>query len=97
MSQRLKAPENFRVTGKDGAALSEWDKLEGADGYKLQFFSSDDPERCIKSRYAQDNRKVILGFQNGKEYLVRVCAFSYDGNAEVRGNYTENTVCAYKC
>lgn len=89
MSQRLKAPENFRVTGKDGAALSEWDKLEGADGYKLQFFSSDDPERCIKSRYAQDNRKIILGFQNGKEYLVRVCAFSYDGSAEVRGNYTE--------
>ena len=89
MSQRLKAPENFRVTGKDGAALSEWDKLEGADGYKLQFFSAANPERCIKSRYAQDNRKMILGFENGKEYLVRVCAFNYEDNLEVRGNYTE--------
>lgn len=89
MSQRLKAPENFIVTGKDGAALSEWDMVDGADGYKLQFFSADEPERCIKSRYAQDTRKIILGFENGKEYLVRVCAFKYSDNVEVRGNYTE--------
>lgn len=89
MSQRLKAPENLKVIGKDGASLSMWDKVEGAEGYKLQFFSADDPEKCIKSRYAQDCRKIILGFENGKEYLVRVCAFTYEKNAEVRGNFTE--------
>lgn len=89
MSQRSTAPENFTVTGKDGAAFLEWDKLEGADGYKLQFFYSDDPERCIKSRYAQENHKTILGFINGREYLARVCAFHYDGNLEVRGNFTQ--------
>lgn len=88
MSQRLKAPENFNVIGKDGSSLSSWDKVDGAVGYKLQFFSADDPERCIKSRYAQGCKKIILGFENGKEYLVRVCAFTYEDNLEVRGNYT---------
>ncbi len=67
MSQRLKAPENFNVIGQDGASLSTWDKVDGAVGYKLQFFSAEDPERCIKARYAQNNKKIILGFENGKE------------------------------
>ena len=97
VSQRLKAPENLKVTGKDGASLSEWDKVPGAEGYKLQFFAADDPEKCIKSRYAQDNQKMILGFENGKEYLVRVCAFTYENNAEVRGNFTEKVSFVPKC
>lgn len=88
MSDRLRAPDNFAVEGKDGAALSTWDTVEGADGYKLQFFTADEPERCIKSRYAQDTKKMILGFENGREYLVRVCAFKYNGNLEERGNFT---------
>lgn len=97
MSQRLKAPENLKVTGKDGASLSEWDRVEGAEGYKLQFFAAKDPEKCIKSRYAQDCKKIILGFENGKEYLVRVCAFTYENNTEVRGNFTEKVSFVPKC
>lgn len=88
MLQSLKAPDNFRVTGIDGAALLEWKKVEGAEGYKLQFFTAENPETCIKSRYAQNCKKTILGLQNGKEYLVQVCAFAYENNKEVRGNYT---------
>lgn len=97
MSQRLKAPENLKVTGKDGASLSVWDRVEGAQGYKLQFFSADDPEKCIKSRYAQDCRKIILGFENGKEYLVRVGAFYYDKNSEIIGNFSEKVSFVPKC
>ena len=97
MSQRLKAPENLKVTGKDGASLSEWDRVDGAVGYKLQFFDAKDPETCIKSRYAQDRKKLILGFDNGTEYLVRVCAFTYENNNEVRGDYTEKVSFVPKC
>ncbi len=89
MSQRLKAPENFTAAGKDGACLSVWDKVEGAEGYKLQFFRAEEPEKCIKTRYAQDCRKMILGFENGRDYLVRVCAFKYEKNSEIRGSFTE--------
>lgn len=97
MSEGMKSPENFKVTGKDGAALSVWDEVEGADGYKLQFFTADDPEKCIKSRYAQSTRKTIMGFENGREYLVRVCAIRYEKDAEIRGNYTEKLSFVPKC
>lgn len=89
MPQNLSAPENFRVTPKDGSALSEWDSVAGADGYKLLFYSAGAPDKCIKSRYAQDNKKTILGFENGKEYLVQVCAVKYNGNSEERGELSE--------
>lgn len=89
ISQSMKIPENFTATGKDGACLSVWDKVEGAEGYKLQFFRAEDPDKCIKTRYAQDCRKMILGFENGKNYLVRVCAFKYENNTEFRGSFTE--------
>lgn len=89
MPQILSAPENFRAIPKDGSVLSEWDAVEGADGYKLFYYSADDPSKCIKSRYAQDCRKTILGFENGREYLVQVCAFKYDGNLEVKGELSE--------
>lgn len=89
MPQNSGAPENFRVTPKDGSALSEWEPVAGADGYKLFFYSAAEPDKCIKSRYAQDNKKTILGFENGKEYLVQVCAIKYNGNSEERGELSE--------
>lgn len=97
MSEGMKSPENFTVTGKDGAALSVWDEVEGADGYKLQFFSANAPEKCIKSRYAQNTRKTIMGFENGREYLVRVCAVRYDKDSEIRGEYTQKLPFVPKC
>ena len=97
MSEGMKAPESFGVTGKDGAALSVWDEVEGADGYKLQFFSADAPEKCIKSRYAQNTRKTIMGFENGREYLVRVCAIRYEKDSEIRGDYTQKLSFTPKC
>lgn len=89
MLQKLNPPENFKVTPRDGSALMEWDAVSGADGYRLFFYSADDPQRCIKARYAQDCRKIILGFENGREYLVGVCAFCYDNNSEVMGELSE--------
>ncbi len=97
MPEQMKSPEGFKVVGKDGAALSVWDEVEGADGYKLQFFSADDPEKCIKSRYAQGTRKMIMGFENGKEYLVRVCAIRYERDVERRGSYTQKLSFVPKC
>lgn len=89
MERKLSSPENFRVVGKDGSLLSEWDRVNGADGYKLFFYYADEPEKCIKSRYAQDCRKTVLGFENGREYLVRVCAFAYKGNSEAMGELSD--------
>lgn len=89
MSEKLTAPKNFQLVAKDGAVTASWDKVEGADGYYLQYFFMERPERCIKSRFAQDTTKTILGFTNGREYLACVCAFRYENEREVMGEYTE--------
>lgn len=89
MSDKLNSPKNLKLTGKDCSALAEWEAVEGADGYRLSYYYADDPERCIKTRYAQNNSKLILGFTNGREYLASVCAFRYENGAEVFGELSE--------
>lgn len=89
MSDKLNSPKNLKLTGRDCSALAEWDAVEGADGYRLCYFRASAPDKCIKTRYAQDNRKLILGFTNGEEYLAAVCAFRCENGAEVFGELSE--------
>lgn len=89
MSNKLSAPKNFRVIGRDGAALAQWDEVQGADGYRLQYYLAAEPDKCIKSRYAQEPKKMILGFENGREYLAAVCAFRYKDGREIMGEMSE--------
>lgn len=85
----LNAPQNLYVTSFDGSARSTWTAVHGADGYILKFYNKDEPDKCIKSRYAQGTTKLILGFKNGREYLVRVCAFRYLSGREVIGELSQ--------
>lgn len=85
----LKAPQNLFATAYDGSVRSDWQTVEGADGYILQFYNADEPEKCIKTRYAQNNSKLILGFRNGRKYVVRVKAFSYRDGKEVYGELSQ--------
>ncbi len=80
MSDKLKAPGGFNVVGRDCMAAVSWKPVFGADGYKLMFFKADDPNVCFKARFAQNCSKRVAGLQNGVEYLVQICAFSYDKN-----------------
>ena len=59
--------------------------MPGADGYILSYYNAKDPGKCIKTRYAKGNSKIILGFTNGVEYLVSVKAFYYEGDKEIVG------------
>lgn len=89
MNNILSIPQNFRVVPRDGSVFSEWDAVEGAVGYRLFYYEADEPKKCIKTRYAQDPKKTVLGFKNGKEYLVQVCAVRYNGNIEEKSAMTE--------
>ena len=85
----LKAPQNLFVTAYDGSVRSDWQPVEGADGYILQFYNADEPEKCIKTRYAQNLSKMIMGFRNGRKYLVKVKAFVYHDWKEVFGESSQ--------
>lgn len=70
------------------AAVS-WKPVFGADGYKLMFFTADDPNTCFKTRYAQSCVKHVAGLSNGREYLVQICAFSYVNESEICGELSQ--------
>lgn len=89
MAQVLKAPQNFRVVGKDKCAQLTWDEVKGADGYRMYFYDGSDPDKVIKTRYAQGCTRVILGFTNGKEYFAEVCAYSVKDGREVPGERSQ--------
>lgn len=78
MADKLKAPGGFYAEGRDCMAAVGWKPVFGADGYRLMFFKADDPNVCFKSRFSQKCSRNVTGLQNGVEYLVQVCAFSYD-------------------
>lgn len=83
------APEQFITIGRDKAAHSTWKSVEGADGYIIRYYKVDDPDKVIKTRYAQGNSKLIMGFTNTEQYLAEICAYTYDGKNEVRGPFSE--------
>lgn len=89
MSKIYEAPLNIKAVGKDGAVHTSWDPVEDADGYKLFYYTAEEPEVCIKTRYAQNCAKTILGFKNGTEYLVSVCAFRQEKGSEILGECSE--------
>lgn len=89
MAEKLKSPDNFSVAAKDGAVWATWKPVFGAEGYKLYFYAADDPNLCIKTRYSQKPSKMVTGFENGKNYLVQVCAFFYENNAEKYGELSQ--------
>lgn len=86
---KLKAPKNLKVAGVDGACAAQWDAVDGAEGYKLYFFSASEPENCIKIRYSQTCEKTISGFENNEEYLVRVRAYALRNSREKVGESSE--------
>lgn len=89
MSEKLKFPDNFSAAAKDGAVSAKWKPVFGADGYKLFFYSADDPNTCIRTRYSQKPSRIVTGFKNGKSYLVQVCAFYYEKNIEQCGELSQ--------
>ncbi len=68
---------NFRVTALDSAVVCDFDPVEGADGYIISFFKDDDPNRCIKKRYADKTGKTVAGFRNSCRYYASICAFVF--------------------
>ena len=85
----MDTPKNFITTAKNQACYSTWDSVTGADGYVLRFYRANKPALAFKTRYAQGNSRTTHGFENGKRYLVDICAFVYEGEKEIRGPFSE--------
>lgn len=90
MGNSLNSPTNFKIVAGNKSSTASWDPVDGADGYRIDYYLSSEPSKRIKYRYAQGTKKRILGFKNGTEYFACVSAFKYDGNTEVFGVKSDN-------
>lgn len=81
--KRPEAPRGLIVQPSDGAVTAKWNGVPGADGYKLSYYDAEEPEKCLKVRYAEKCSKTMPGFKNGREYLVSVRAFRIENNREI--------------
>ncbi len=89
MEKKLVIPQDLMLEPQDSSVDVSWSPVKGANGYVISLFNAQQPEVCIKKRYAGGTSKHILGLVNGREYLVSVCAYYYDKNTEVLGPATE--------
>lgn len=89
MAEKIKSPDNFSAAARDSAVWAVWKPVFGAVGYKLYFYHAEDPNHCFKTSVSQKCGKLVAGFENGREYLVQVCAFSYDKETEVYGELSQ--------
>ena len=71
MAQVLKAPQNFRITGRDRSAQLTWDEVSGAAGYRMFFYDGSEPDKVFKTRYAQGCSRVILASPTAGSTLRR--------------------------
>ena len=89
MDTPLSVPGGFTAAGLHRAAKTCWKAVDGADGYILRYYRAEAPQLCIKTRYAIGTSKVIMGFENGREYLAEVCAFIRKNGREIMGPFSE--------
>ncbi len=86
MTRKLGVPANVVAAVNNDSVTVSWRAVAGADGYKLFFYEASDPSVCIKTRYSEQSRKTVSGFEIGKEYFVKVFAYTFESNAEHLGD-----------
>lgn len=79
----LSIPQNVIPIAQDTRIKVQWDKVENADGYIITFYKEADCKHIFRTRYAERTSKTLLGFQNGVEYYIRVCAFRLKNGKEI--------------
>lgn len=89
MSEKPKVPQGFSVQGRDGSAFVKWDHASGIYGYKLFFYSADEPDKVIKAVYVRKSGRCISGFRNNHEYFAEICAYSMNNGREIMGQRSE--------
>jgi len=85
MIRKLGVPANVSAAVNNDSVTVSWRAVTGADGYKLFFYEASDPSICIKTRYSEQSRKTVSGFEIGKEYFVKVFGYTFENNAEHLG------------
>lgn len=97
MSEMFHTPVDVSAEIHNSAVFLKWEYGGRADGYILRFYTTADPERCVKKRYAQKKERFVDGLINGTEYTVTVTAFLNTEDGEQEGEPSQGCVFTPNC
>ena len=88
-SEAPTTPTGLNVTAADQSLMVEWNPVEGATAYDVQWTSGGDDFSSDRQMEVQETTTTIVDLMNGVTYSVRVRATNAGGNSEWSSPQTE--------
>lgn len=77
---KLAAPKNLKAAAGDGKITLTWDKVTGADAYRVYLYNVE-TKKYEKYKLIKGTKTTITGLENGKTYKFKVAAAVKSGKS----------------
>lgn len=81
---KLAAPKNLKAAAGDGKITLTWDKVKGADVYRVYIYNAE-TKKYEKCKLIKSEKATITGLENGKTYKFKVAAAVKSGKSYKTG------------
>ncbi len=85
---KLAAPKNVKAKAGDGKVTLTWDKVKGADAYRVYMYN-DETEKYKKVKTVKNTKTTIKGLTNGETYEFKVAAAVKSGKSYKSGKLSK--------
>lgn len=81
---KLAAPKNLKAAAGDGKVTLTWDKVSGADAYRVYLYNAE-TKKYEKCKSVKSAKATVTGLENGKTYKFKVAAAVKSGKSYKTG------------
>ena len=86
--KKLPAPENFKAAADDGKVTLSWDKVDGADAYRIYQYDAA-AKKFVKIKTIKSTKSTVSGLTNNTKYYFKVAAVVKSGKSYKAGTISE--------
>lgn len=83
-NSKLAAPKNLKAAAGDGKVTLTWDKVSGADVYRVYLYNAE-TKKYEKCKSVKSAKATVTGLENGKTYKFKVAAAVKSGKSYKTG------------
>lgn len=81
---KLAAPKNLKAAAGDGKITLTWDKVKGADAYRIYLYNAE-TKKYEKYKLVKGTKATVTGLESGKTYKFKVAAAVKSGKSYKTG------------